>query len=63
MNWKKLLPPILYRRGGAGGKPLIDGEYIENMSLMFDIKCIIKTALKVVKHDGVVEGGTQNNQK
>lgn len=44
-------------------KAKFDGEYIENMSLMFDIKCIIKTALKVVKHDGVVEGGTQNNQK
>ena len=44
-------------------KAKFDGEYVENMSLLFDIKCIIKTALKVVKHDGVVEGGTQNNQK
>jgi len=30
MNWKKLLPPILYRRGGSADKPLLDGEYIEN---------------------------------
>ncbi len=29
MNWKKLLPPFLYRRGVVSGKPLIDGEYIE----------------------------------
>ena len=33
------------------------------MSLLFDIKCIFLTALRVVKHDGVVEGGTGSMAK
>ena len=43
-------------------KAAFDGEYVKKMSLLFDIRCIIKTALKVIKHDGVVEGGTQNSK-
>lgn len=39
-------------------KAKFDGEYVEKMSLIFDIKCIINTALQVIKHEGVVEGGT-----
>ena len=39
-------------------KAKFDGEYVKKMSLLFDIKCIIDTALQVVKHEGVVEGGT-----
>lgn len=39
-------------------KARLDGEYIEKMSLLFDLKCIFLTAKKVIKHDGVVEGGT-----
>ncbi len=39
-------------------KAKFDGEYVEKMSLFFDIKCIVDTALQVVKHEGVVEGGT-----
>ncbi|MGM9624388.1 MAG: sugar transferase [Eubacteriales bacterium] len=39
-------------------KARLDGEYIEKMSFLFDMKCIFLTALKVIKHDGVVEGGT-----
>ena len=39
-------------------KARFDGEYVEKMSFVFDIKCIIKTFVKVIKHDGVVEGGT-----
>ena len=39
-------------------KAKFDGEYVRKMSLPFDIKCIISTALQVVKHKGVVEGGT-----
>lgn len=38
-------------------KARLDGEYIEKMSIWFDIKCIILTAFKVIRHDGVVEGG------
>lgn len=39
-------------------KAKYDGEYVEKMSLMFDIKMFIGTILSVLKHDGVVEGGT-----
>ncbi len=39
-------------------KAKFDGEYVEKMSLAFDLKCIINTALQVLKHEGVVEGGT-----
>lgn len=46
-----------------GEKARLDGEYVEKMSLLFDIKCIFLTALRVVKHDGVVEGGTGSMAK
>lgn len=39
-------------------KAAYDGEYVKKMSLPFDIKCIVETALQVLKHEGVVEGGT-----
>lgn len=39
-------------------KAKFDGEYVSKMSLPFDVKCIVSTALQVVKHKGVVEGGT-----
>lgn len=39
-------------------KARLDGDYVNNMSLIFDMKCIIGTFLSVVKSDGVVEGGT-----
>lgn len=39
-------------------KAKFDGEYVDRMSLIFDIKCIFNTALQVIKHEGVVEGGT-----
>lgn len=37
-------------------KAKYDGEYIEKMNFLFDIKCIFLTALKVIKKDGVQEG-------
>lgn len=37
-------------------KAKLDGEYIEKVSFLFDIKIFFKTILKVFKHDGVVEG-------
>ena len=37
-------------------KAKFDGEYVEKMSLWFDIKIFLKTIIKVFKHDGVVEG-------
>ena len=39
-------------------KAKFDGEYVQNMSLWFDIKIFLKTIIKVFKRDGVVEGNT-----
>lgn len=39
-------------------KAKLDGDYVEKMSLLFDVKCFVGTLLSVVKSDGVVEGGT-----
>lgn len=39
-------------------KAALDGEYVEKMSLLFDLKCFIGTIISVFKEDGVVEGGT-----
>lgn len=39
-------------------KAKLDGEYVERMSLGFDIKCFFGTIISVLKSDGVVEGGT-----
>ena len=39
-------------------KAKLDGEYIEQMSFLFDCKCFFWTFGSVLKHDGVVEGGT-----
>lgn len=37
-------------------KAKFDGEYVENMSFVFDCKCFFGTIFKVLKHEGVVEG-------
>lgn len=39
-------------------KAILDGEYVERISFLFDMKCFFGTILSVLKHDGVVEGGT-----
>jgi O-antigen biosynthesis protein WbqP len=39
-------------------KARLDGEYIEKMSFGFDCKCFFGTVVAVLKHEGVVEGGT-----
>lgn len=39
-------------------KARLDGEYVRKLSFFFDCKCFFGTILKVLKHDGVVEGGT-----
>ena len=39
-------------------KAKFDGEYVEKMSLWFDMKCFFGTIVSVLKHDGVIEGGT-----
>ena len=39
-------------------KAKLDGEYVEKMSFAFDIRCFWGTVMSVLRHDGVVEGGT-----
>lgn len=39
-------------------KAKLDGEYVEKISFLFDCRCFFGTILSVLKHDGVVEGGT-----
>ncbi|MCF2651982.1 sugar transferase [Anaeromassilibacillus senegalensis] len=39
-------------------KARLDGEYVEKLSFLFDCRCFFGTIFKVLKHDGVVEGGT-----
>lgn len=44
-------------------KAKLDGEYIKKMSFLFDCKCFFGTITAVLKHDGVVEGGTGELEK
>lgn len=39
-------------------KARLDGEYVNKMSFLFDCKCFLGTVISIIKHDGVVEGGT-----
>lgn len=39
-------------------KAKLDGEYVNKMGFLFDCKCFLMTITSVLKHDGVVEGGT-----
>ena len=39
-------------------KAAMDGEYVKTISFSTDLKCIFKTFTSVIKHEGVVEGGT-----
>ena len=39
-------------------KARLDGEYVQRLSLLFDLKCFAGTFWSVLRHDGVVEGGT-----
>ena len=44
-------------------KARLDGEYVENISFLFDCKCFFGTIVSVLKSDGVVEGGTGQLEK
>ena len=39
-------------------KAKLDGDYVDNISLTFDLKCLFGTISSVLRSDGVVEGGT-----
>ena len=41
-------------------KAKLDGEYIQQMGILMDMKCFVSTIFSVLKSDGVVEGGTGN---
>ena len=44
-------------------KARYDGEYVEKLSFGFDVKCFFGTITSVLKHEGVVEGGTGQMKK
>ena len=44
-------------------KAKLDGEYVNNISFLFDVKCFFGTISSVLKHEGVVEGGTGEIKK
>lgn len=39
-------------------KAKLDGDYVKKMGLLMDLRCLVGTAISVVRKDGVVEGGT-----
>ena len=39
-------------------KAKLDGEYVEKLSFLMDLRCFFGTFLSVLRADGVVEGGT-----
>lgn len=39
-------------------KARLDGEYVKHLSFGMDVKCFFGTFASVLKHEGVVEGGT-----
>lgn len=44
-------------------KAELDGEYVRNLSFFFDLKCFTGTISSVLKHRGVIEGGTGSLEK
>lgn len=44
-------------------KSRMDGDYVEKLGMLFDIKCFLLTIASVLRHDGVVEGGTGAMEK
>ena len=44
-------------------KAKLDGEYVKHMGVRLDCICFLKTIASVLKHDGVVEGGTGELKK
>lgn len=44
-------------------KARLDGEYAAGLSFAFDLKCFFGTIRSVLRHDGVVEGGTGEKKR
>lgn len=44
-------------------KAKLDGEYVEKMGLIMDVKCFLGTIRSVLKRDGVIEGSIGSTMK
>lgn len=44
-------------------KAQYDGEYVQRISFLFDCRCFFETIIKVLRHDGVVEGTARTEEK
>lgn len=44
-------------------KAKLDGIYVKNMAFLFDCRCFFLTFISVLRHQGVVEGGTGKMKK
>lgn len=44
-------------------KAKLDGEYVQKMGFLFDLKCFFGTIISVFRSEGVVEGGTGEIKK
>lgn len=44
-------------------KAKFDGEYVEKMGLLMDMKCFVGTIMSVIRSEGIVEGGTEEYSK
>ncbi|WP_296880376.1 sugar transferase [Thomasclavelia sp.] len=44
-------------------KAKLDGDYVKQISFLFDLKCFFGTITSVLRSDGVVEGGTGEMHK
>lgn len=44
-------------------KARLDGEYVQKIGFLFDMKCLAGTVFSVLKSDGVVEGGTGTHKE
>jgi O-antigen biosynthesis protein WbqP len=44
-------------------KARLDGEYVDKIGILMDLKCFFGTVVSVLKSDGVVEGGASNEEE
>jgi len=44
-------------------KAMFDGEYVNKIGILFDIRCFFGTIFSILRSDGVVEGGTGKTTK
>lgn len=44
-------------------KAKLDGEYVEKMSVIFDLKCFFITIIKVMNKDGFIDGESEKTEQ